>query len=63
VSVAAGSGSKAATASMCAWFVARAVWSLSRACAAVQPRIIFAQVASQSSAVGKVVVPCRVVSR
>jgi hypothetical protein len=62
VSVAAGSGSNAATAAMCAWFVWRAVCSLSSARAALQLRTSLAQAASQSSSVWKIVVPCLVVS-
>jgi hypothetical protein len=62
LSVAAGSGSNAATAAMCAWFVWRAVRSLSSARAALQLRTSLAQAASQSAPVWKVVVPCLVVS-
>ena len=62
MSVAAASGSDAATTSMCALFVSRAVCSLSSALAALQPRTSLAQAASHSSTVWKVVVPCLVVS-
>jgi hypothetical protein len=51
VSVAAGSGSNAATAAMCAWFVWRAVCSLSSARAALQLRTSLAQADSHSSPV------------